>query len=194
MSLTEAGVKTLSKALVVQALNERGACIDTSTKQKVGELRDLLVAKIRSGSSPGACADPTVPVAGAACRNRDAQVAQPKTARDVFLESFRKSGKTALTATDITDNIRKVLNGGAHKVPQSKTSLDGVMRSLRAVQLARKNADPLPAQMHRCVAQCLDDEDPVMVDLQLLALEADLDARLARLQHMASKADKNVGS
>ena len=149
---------------------------------------------MRSVSSTGACADHAVPVVDAACQSRDARVAQPQSARQVFLQSFKKSGNKALTAEDITNNIRKVLNGGAHKVPQSKSSLDGVMRSLRAVKLARENADPLPEQMHRCVAQCLDDEDPVMVDLQLLALEADLDARLARLQHMLSTANNNVGN
>ena len=57
MSLTEAGVQTLSKPLVVQALNERGACIDSRTKQKVAELRDLLIANL----------DPAVPVVDAAC-------------------------------------------------------------------------------------------------------------------------------
>ena len=53
------------------------------------------------------------------------------------------------------------------KLPQSKASLEAVARSLREVRTARENQTPLPVKQHRCVDECLRNEDPVMVDLQL---------------------------
>lgn len=52
-------------------------------------------------------------------------------------------------------------------MPQSKASLEAVARSLREVRTARENQTPLPVKQHRCVDECLRNEDPVMVDLQL---------------------------
>ena len=101
----------------------------------------------------------------------------------------RSAQQVGLCPEDITANVRSILNGGAHALPQTKASLDNVAKSLREVRAARESGGPLPAQRHRCVEECLKSDDPVMVDLMLLALQVDLDTRLQRLArlHEAAK-------
>ena len=125
----------------------------------------------------------------AAAAARPAGASAPSSAADAFKQAFLQAGRTALRPEDITANVRSILNGGAHALPQTKASLDKVAKSLREVRAARESGGPLPAQRHRCVEECLKSDDPVMVGLILLALQVDLDTRLQRLAtlHEAAK-------
>ena len=112
----------------------------------------------------------------------------PSSAAEAFKQAFLQAGRTALCPEDITANVRTILNGGAHALPQTKASLDKVAKSLREVRAARESGGPLPAQRHRCVEECLKSDDPVMVGLMLLALQVDLDTRLQRLATLSDAA------
>ena len=76
------------------------------------------------------------------------------------------------------------------RVAENHPILARAARLMREVRQAREEQTPLPAKKHRCVAKCLSNEDAVMVDLQLLALQADLDARLQRLASLAQAAKR----
>ena len=143
-----------------------------------GRRRDTL-RKMLAAAQGGAAAAAVRPAGGTA----------PSAAADAFKQAFLQAGRMALRPEDITANVRSILNGGAHALPQTKASLDKVAKSLREVRAARESGDPLPGKRHRCVEECLKSDDPVMVGLMLLALQVDLDTRLQRLAtlHEAAK-------
>lgn len=173
--LCEADVAHMKKKDVVQALKDRGVEIHERTKRNVGELKQQLIGILNAGASYEQSERHVVP--------------KKLTPAEIFKEACVQLGKTALTPEDIMKNVRLILNGGARMLPQTKTSLNAVAKSLREVFDARKNEPAeMPSKMHRCVAECLKSEDTVMVDLQLLALQVDLDARLQRLANLEAGA------
>ena len=170
---------------VVQALIARGVKL-ASTRKTVPQLKELLndaeAPRRTAGRSAG-----ELPVANGA---QDKAV--HKEAINAFKAAFQRSGRTTLTSDEMLANVRSVLNGSEGRpLPQSKGALDNVARSLRAVREARASADDsvLAGKIHPCVSECLRHDDAGIVDLQLMALNAEIETRLFRLKEM-SKAPK----
>ena len=166
------GIEKMERPELEAALTARG--ISFEPKRRLNTLRKMLAE-----AQGGAAAAAARPAGGSA----------PSSAADAFKQAFLQAGRMALRPEDITANVRSILNGGAHALPQTKASLDKVAKSLREVRAARESGDPLPGKRHRCVEECLKSDDPVMVGLMLLALQVDLDTRLQRLAtlHEAAK-------
>lgn len=174
---------------VVQALKARGVKL-ASTRKTVPQLKELLndaeAPRRTAGRSPAPAAGEP-PVANGA---QDKAV--HKEAINAFKAAFHRSGRTTLTSDEMLANVRSVLNGSEGRpLPQSKGALDNVARSLRAVREARASADDsvLAGKIHPCVSECLRHDDAGIVDLQLMALNAEIETRLFRLKEM-SKAPK----
>ena len=165
------GIEKMERPELEAALTARG--ISFKPKRWLKTLRKML-AEAQGGAAAAAA--------------RPAGASAPSSAADAFKQAFLQAGRTALRPEDITANVRSILNGGAHALPQTKASLDKVAKSLREVRAARESGDPLPGKRHRCVEECLKSDDPVMVGLMLLALQVDLDTRLQRLATLHEKA------
>ena len=119
----------MQKPELEAALTARG--ISFEPRRRLKTLSNMLVA-----AQGGAAAAAARPAGGSA----------PSSAADAFKQAFLQAGRMALSPEDITANVRSILNGGAHALPQTKASLDKVAKSLREVRAARESGGPLPAQ------------------------------------------------
>ena len=61
----------------------------------------------------------------AAAAARPAGGSAPSSAADAFKQAFLQAGRMALRPEDITANVRSILNGGAHALPQTKAAPTG---------------------------------------------------------------------
>ena len=100
----------------------------------------------------------------------------------------------AMSGTDMTLAVRKMLDPDANKLPDGKQSLLRIKKDLDAVRAALDpgTGSALPAKPHRQVQKCLDEEDPGRRNAMMLALQNDLELHLVKCDSKQTRPEKEA--
>ena len=100
----------------------------------------------------------------------------------------------AMSGTDMTLAVRKMLDPDANKLPGGKQSLLRIKKDLDAVRAALDpgTGSALPAKPHRQVQKCLDEEDPGRRNAMMLALQNDLELHLVKCDSKQTRPEKEA--